>query len=155
MLRGRVARELFHAKPGTTRRKGQIDLFTRRVRKPPPAPEFNLQCMVADILRRWIAPGWRYTHIASGEKRSKATAGRLKRMGVVPGWPDFILLAPSPATLAHFLELKRRGRGLDEDQEAFAAYCLTHGYPHEWTDDFETAVAILKSWGAIQTRVSA
>jgi hypothetical protein len=131
----------------------QRDLLGRPLRKPPPAPEFALQCLVADILRRWIKPGWRFTHIASGEYRSKATAGRLKRMGVIPGWPDLILL--SPAALAHFLELKRRGEKLSEDQDEFAEYALAHGYPFEWTDNFDKALAILKGWGALRTEVRA
>jgi hypothetical protein len=132
--------------------KGQINLFTRRVRKPPPAPEFSFHGLVADLLGRWLSPGWRFTHIASGEFRSEATAGRLKRMGVIPGWPDFILL--SPGALAHFLELKRRGRKLADDQEDFAEYAQAHGYPFEWTDNFDQALAILRRWGAIKTRIS-
>ena len=163
MPRAPFARALLKAQ-GTTRRKGQIDLFTRRVRKLPPAPEFALQCMVADILRRWVAPGWRWTHVPSGEerpskiikgKRVSFAAARLKRMGLMPGWPDLILLSPSPASLAHFLELKRRGGELDADQEAFAAYCLTHGYPHEWADNFDKALAILRRWEAIRLGITA
>jgi hypothetical protein len=162
VLRGRVARELLHASQGTTRRKGQIDLFTRRVRKLPPAPEFALQCMVADILRRWLLPGWRFTHIPSGEerpsqlvkgKRVSFAAARLKRAGLMPGWPDLILL--SPTALAHFLELKRRGRGLDDEQTDFARYCAAHGYPHAWTDRFDEAVETLKRWGALPGSVHA
>jgi hypothetical protein len=129
------------------------DLLGRPLRRAPPAPEFNLQCLVADILRRWHTPGWRFTHIASGELRSKATAARLKRMGVIPGWPDFILL--SPDALAHFLELKRRGRKLADDQEDFADYCAERGYPFEWTDNFNQALAILKRWGAVRGNVHA
>jgi hypothetical protein len=133
---------------------GQRDLFTRRVRRPPPAPEFHLHILVADVLRRWIMPGWRFTHIASGEYRSKATAGRLKRMGVIPGWPDFILLSPLPTREAHFLELKRRGRKLSDEQDDFAAFCRMHGYPFEWTDNFDSALAVLKCWGAIKTGIA-
>jgi VRR-NUC domain len=131
----------------------QIDLFTRRPRKPPPAPEFSLHVMVSDVLDRWASPGWRFTHFPSGELRDKATAGRLKRMGLKSGWPDFILL--SPARLAHFLELKRRGEHLSDRQDEFAVYALAHGYPFEWTDDFNAALAILKRWGAVRGSVHA
>jgi hypothetical protein len=132
---------------------GQRDLFTRRVRKPPPAPEFALQCMVADILNRWITPGWRFSHFPAGELRNKITAARLKRMGLARGWADLILL--SPAALVHFLELKRRGETLSDDQEDFEGYCLAHGYPHAWTDRFDDALVILKRWGALRTGISA
>jgi hypothetical protein len=135
------------------RAAAQVDLFTKRVRKPPPAPEFALQCMVADILNRWITPGWRFSHFPAGELRNKATAARLKRMGLARGWADLILL--SPAALAHFLELKRRGETLSDDQEDFESYCLAHGYPHAWTDSFDGALFVLKRWGALRTGISA
>ena len=31
--------------------------------------EYQLHCAAVDTIRRWILPGWIYTHIASGEKR--------------------------------------------------------------------------------------
>jgi hypothetical protein len=129
----------------------QIDLFTRRPRKPPTAPEFSLHVMVADVIDRWASPGWRFTHFPAGELRDKITAGRLKRMGVKPGWPDFILL--SPAALAHFLELKRRGEHLSENQSEFADWCATHGYPFACCDDFRAALARLQAWGAVRGSV--
>jgi hypothetical protein len=129
----------------------QIDLFTRRARKPPSAPEFHLHCMVADVLDRWLTPGWRFTHIASGELRDKVTAARLKRMGVRKGWPDFVLL--SPTGHAYFLELKRRGEHLSESQIEFANWCVAHGYPLYVCDDFNSAVATLKDWGVVRGSV--
>ena len=134
-------------------RAGQPDLFTRRVRRAPPAPEFSIHVMVADVLDRWASPGWRFTHFPSGELRNKITAARLKRMGLKPGWPDFILL--SPDALAHFLELKRRGRKLSGDQDGFADWCAAHGYPFAMTDDFGVALATLKTWGAVRGSVHA
>jgi hypothetical protein len=131
----------------------QPDLFTKRIRKPPPAPEFSLHCMVADALDRWISPGWRFTHFPSGELRDKITAARLRRMGVKPGWPDFILL--SPVGHAHFLELKRRGETLSDSQDEFAGWCAAHGYPFTVADDFSAALTILQDWGAVRTSLHA
>jgi hypothetical protein len=54
------------------------------------ATEYQLHCAVIDTIRRWILPGWIYTHIASGEKRDRATAARLKGTGVVGGFPDLM-----------------------------------------------------------------
>jgi hypothetical protein len=135
-----------------TRRTGQIDLFTKRVRRAPAAPEFALHCMVADTLRRWCRPDWRWTHIASGELRTAATAAKLSRMGVVPGWSDFILL--SPTGVAHFLELKRKGSGrLSEAQLGFEAYCARAGYPFEVVDDYALALRVLQAWGAVASGI--
>ena len=39
--------------------------------------EFQLHCMVADTVRRWMLPGW-ISHIASGEKRDRGDRGQLK-----------------------------------------------------------------------------
>ena len=133
-------------------RTGQVDLFTRRVKRVVPAREFNVHVMVADTLRRWLAPGWRFTHIASGEMRTERTGARLKRMGVVAGWPDFILL--SPHRLAHFLELKRGSLALRDAQAEFAAYCQEHDYPFAVHCTFDGALDQLRTWGAVKVRIS-
>jgi hypothetical protein len=131
---------------------GQRDLFTKRVRKAPPAPEFALHCMVADILRKWATPGWQWTHLPFGEYRHPATAARLKRMGVQRGWADFILL--SPAGVAHFLELKRRGADLSDAQKDFGQWCRAQNVPFEWANRFDAAVAVLKRWGAVRVTIA-
>jgi hypothetical protein len=135
-----------------TTRTGQRDLFTKRVRGAPAASEFSLHVMIADVLARWRTPGWRSTHMPLGEYRPIATAGKLKRMGVTPGWPDFILLSPDKG--AHFLELKRHGEKLSEEQREFEDYCETHHYPHAVVDCFDDAVLVLKTWGALRITVT-
>jgi hypothetical protein len=132
-------------------RQGQINMFTRRVSRPPSAPEFHTHCMVADVLRRFADPAWRFTHLPLGEYRTKATAARLKRMGVVAGWPDFILLPPTG--LAHFLELKRRCGALSFAQEDFAAWCAANGVPYAVARNFNEALAQLKAWRAVRTGI--
>lgn len=135
------------------RRTGQIDLFTRRVRRPPPALEFATGCMVADALRRWAAPGWIFTHIPLGEHRSKAAAGRLQRLGTRPGWADLILI--SPAGRPHFLELKRARTGrLNDAQQEFATWCKEHGVPFAIARDFSEALRQLQLWGAVRTGIT-
>lgn len=132
-------------------KKGQLNLFTRRVRAAPPPLEFAFTATVADYLRWHCKPDWRWTHIGHGEKRSPATGARLKRMGVQPGWPDFILCSPIPSSLAHFLELKRRGKGrLSEDQERFQGWCISNGYPHLVSSSFEEVVTWLKAIEALK-----
>jgi hypothetical protein len=132
----------------------QQELFTlpRKPRKAP-APEFAIHCMVADALDKFLRRDWIYTHIANGELREKRTAARLKRMGVKPGWPDFILLPPSGQ--AHFLELKRRGGALSAAQTDFALWAFDHEIPFACADSFDAALAQLKDWGALRVSVSA
>lgn len=147
---------------------GQIDLFTKRVRKPPPALEFGFTASVADLLRWQGAPGRQWTHMPSGENRDHAiskagkryspTGARLKRMGVQKGWPDFILLAPFDEEVSpfirkavHFLELKRGSRGsLSDEQKAFRNWCFSNFYPWALAKTFEEAEKQLKAWGALR-----
>jgi hypothetical protein len=68
----------------------QLHLFRGRKQcgiAPPVASEYQLHCAVADTVRRWIMPGWIYTHIASGEKRDAVTAAWLKRMELHQAFP--------------------------------------------------------------------
>ena len=141
----------------------QLSLFKgkrQRGVKAPPALEFHLHCMVADMLRRWQTPGWRWSHFPAGEFRPWGTGNRLRRMGLQVGWPDFILLSPrafstDPPGHVHFLELKREGAKLTDYQHAFMEFCALNGYPYIWCDNFKDAIAALKNWGALRASVSA
>ena len=86
----------------------QLSLFkgkTQRGVAPAPPKEFQLHCMLADTLKLCCSDRWRWTHLPMGEHRDIITASRLKRMGVQPGWPDFIFIGPGEVI---FLELKDR-----------------------------------------------
>lgn len=134
-------------------KSGQINLFTRRVSQPPPAAELSTHVTVADLLRRCADPNWRFTHIASGEYRTPATAAKLQRMGVVAGFADFLLVSPSGH--AFFLEIKRARCGrLNEAQEEFASWCASHQIPFAIAHNLDEAIAALRQWGAIRTGVN-
>lgn len=106
--------------------------------------EIVLHIRVAGLLRAHGLPGWRWTHIPAGELRDARTASKLKAMGLNPGWPDFLLV--SPTGKAHFLEVKRVGGKLSEDQRAFKAWAAAHGVAHVVADTFATAFDALKLW---------
>ena len=129
----------------------QLSLFTRRrARKPPPAKEFVVHAMVADTLKLSITPGWLFWHTPNGGYAlGPAVAGQLKRMGVLAGVSDFLLVAP-PAGRLHALELKRRGVKPSAAQIAFLEAVRGAGGLSDWADDFEQAIAILKRWGAVR-----
>jgi hypothetical protein len=135
---------------------GQLSLFggkRQRGLRPPKAKEFVLHVLVADILRKWGTTGWRWTHLPFGEKRNVITGARLKRMGAQRGWPDFILLSPYPPTV-HFLELKREGAALTDEQGELSEWLLLHGYKYAVADNFRDAVNILRDWGAVRASVA-
>jgi VRR-NUC domain len=134
----------------------QLDLLkSRRQRgvKLPPAPEFRTHCAIADALRVGIAPGWIWTHFPAGEKRDAGAAARLKRMGLKPGFPDFLLIAPTGVHC--WLELKRGRARLTEAQDLFRTEMLERGVPHAVARSFDEAIRVLTAWGAIRLRVAA
>lgn len=57
----------------------QLSLFKSRRQRgiaAPPPSEFASQAFLVDVVRRWINPAWRFTHIASGEHRAARHPGR-------------------------------------------------------------------------------
>ena len=135
---------------------GQLSLFgSKRQRgKAPPTPlEDKLHKEAFKVWRRWKHPDWKMFHIPNGGRRDIITAVNMKRMGVMAGAPDFVLLSPHSQT--YFLELKRRGGQLSQTQLEFKAWCLKHGYPHAVCDNLEDVIAILSHWGALRMKVAA
>lgn len=127
----------------------QLGLFkTMRARKRPSPKEFALQCVLADILRRWISPSWKFTAIPLGEYRTPATAARLKRAGANPGWPD--LLFTGPGRSVFWLELKRPGSGrLSDEQIAIRAHLMRCGFSYLVTSSIKDAVSELQDFGIL------
>jgi hypothetical protein len=108
--------------------------------------------MIADLLKRWGSPSWRWTHLPMGENRDPITGARLKRMGVMPGWPDFIFAGRDSRMF--FLELKRKGSGrVSDDQADVIAHLAVCGFAVLVTDSFDDAVATLKSLGILPSTI--
>jgi hypothetical protein len=134
----------------------QLHLFKSKRQKGsrlPRASEFELHCAVADSLRVGGVDGWLWTHFPAGELRSKATAGRLKRMGVKPGFFDLLLIDPDGQH--YWLELKAdRGR-LSEAQLDFSLAMSARKVPCDVAHSLDEALLTLASWGAIRVRIGA
>jgi len=137
----------------------QLDLFNKRLRgrRPPPPSEFSIHCTVADACKWFLSPQWEATHLPMGEtrdhrvnrygKRYSLAGSRLKRMGVMPGWPDFMFLGPGRV---FFLELKRPKRGrLSEDQQRIAQHIMRCGFGYLCTDSVDDAIATLRDLGIL------
>jgi hypothetical protein len=130
---------------------GQLHLFKgkRQRGEMPPAPsEFQLHVTIADLLRRWAMPGWEWTHLPFGELRAAATAARLARMGVRRGYPDFALFCRDGRCA--FLEVKRPGGRLSEDQRRIADHLKRAGHCFEVVDSVEAAISVLVVWGVVR-----
>ena len=130
----------------------QLHLFRGKRQKgmaPPGPSEFQLHVTIADMLRRWALPGIEWTHIPLGELRSAATAAKLARMGTRRGWADFQIFHADGRVI--FLEIKRKGGRLSEDQQRIADHMRRAGHRFEVIDSIETAIAVLVAWGAVRS----
>jgi hypothetical protein len=142
----------------------QMSLFKGKHQRgiaPPPPLEFATHATLADICKRWINPHWKFTHLPLGEERDhrinpktgrrySATGQRLQRMGVMPGWPDFIFAGPNAQVL--FLELKRFKTGrLSDDQSEVLAHLVACGFAVLVTTSLDDAVHTLKQAGILRS----
>jgi hypothetical protein len=142
----------------------QLHLFAskrQRGRSPPPPLEFSTHATLADICKRWINPRWKFTHLPLGEerehrinpktgKRYSLSGQRLQRMGVMPGWPDFIFAGPNAQVF--WLELKRFKTGRQsEDQSDVLAHLVACGFAVLVTTSLDDAVNTLKKAGILRS----
>jgi hypothetical protein len=122
-----------------------------RAKKAPPAREFATQCVLADTLRRWINPGWVWTAFPAGELRTEATASRLKRMGLQPGFFDLLFISPTGEH--HWIELKKGRAPLTVEQVAFELAMKLRAVPVAVCRDYKSAIEQLQEWGALPAKV--
>jgi hypothetical protein len=133
----------------------QLDLLEARRQRgtaPPSPSEFLIHVAIADLLRRWAVPGVEWTHFPAGELRSQATAGRLHRMGTRRGWADFQIFDSKGGVM--FLEIKRPGGRLSEDQRRIADHMKRAGHKFAVIDSIEKAISVLVVWGVVRSGVS-
>lgn len=114
--------------------------------KPQPS-ELQAHIAIAQHLRMRARPGVFWFHPANGELRDKATAAKLKAMGVRPGTPDLIVLVSGRL---HGLELKRHDGRLTPEQRACHAEIEAAGGFVATAWDTGAALRILEAWGAIR-----
>jgi len=121
----------------------------RRAR--PPAPkEIVLHMAVADLLRQHCLPDWRWTHInrtAKDERQGKI----LQNMGVNPGWFDFELIS-GPKRLSHFLDVKRIGEDLSDEQKAFRDWGFTWNIPCAVAWTMDEVLTVFDTWGCLRIK---
>lgn len=94
-----------------------------------------------------------YRHLApllfavpNGGARSKATAGKLKAEGVVPGVADLLLLVHNGTSHGLAIEMKTpRGRQSPEQKE-WGLLVSAHGYRYEVCRSFDDFQAIIENY---------
>lgn len=107
-------------------------------------PEEILHRAVAGFLRlALMGSECIWYHCPNGEIRSKATAGKLKAMGVRAGTPDLCFILPGGH--AGFIELKADG-GLSPAQRAFRDDCERIGAKWALCRSLDDVAATLNNW---------
>jgi hypothetical protein len=84
--------------------------------------------------------------VLAGDGRARAMQmAALKRSGLRPGFPDLIALASGGR--CGFMEVKREGEKLREDQVHWAGALEHLGHNHAVVRSIDDAQAALKRWG--------
>lgn len=112
-------------------------------------PEEDLQRTLVQYLELMLKPEVEWTAIPNGDLRPRGIGGKLKAMGVRPGWMDLIFFA---AGKLFGLELKAKdGKRSAESQRSpnqriVHARLTDQGAHIATVNTFEDAVAQLKAW---------
>lgn len=124
--------------------------------------ERQIHCGVVQLLKLNAAPGVVWFHCANERRTTPQEGAFLKRMGVLAGVADFVLLIPAdpyyhfgtrPNTA--FLEIKRPGGRLSAAQEQFRDDVTAIGCLWGLAFSVNTAAELLKSWGALRSQARA
>lgn len=73
--------------------------------------------------------------------------------GLRRGLPDLLVQSPALGAKTGFLELKRVGGHLSEDQADFGQLCFMRGIPWAVAYGRDEPIKILEAWGAVKPMV--
>lgn len=138
------------ARPAGVRGGGEADRSTLAGRSRAAvhrASEEAIQRALVDLLTRAAIPGVAWTHMPSGEARHKGVAGKLKGMGVKPGWPDLLIVRQGQL---YGLELKAALGRVSPAQRQAHADLTAAGAIIAVTYGLDEAVQQLKAWGVVR-----
>jgi hypothetical protein len=133
----------------------QKNLFTKRwrsVRALEPS-ELQLQISLVQWCRWKLRPDVLMWHTPNGEERDKRVAAKLKAMGVLPGIADLTFMWREEfGDFQHrlrvlFLELKARGRKLNDAQLNFSMRAISCGALFQVADNIDDAMRIIEDYG--------
>ena len=111
------------------------------------ASEYQIQCAVVEYLEHTKTFFW---HTPNGELRAKATAGKLKKMGVRAGVPDLLIAeARLPWAGGLFVELKSHKGRLSPRQRNILAKLCKNGYAVAVCNSVDDAISAIDNYLAM------
>lgn len=116
-------------------------------------PEKALHLSIAQLLTRVVSRKVLWWHTPNGEKRDAITGAMLKRMGTVPGVPDFLLFDTRTGYL-HCLEVKAEGGHLSDEQKGWKArFDQSPTGRYAVARSLDDAIQVLQEWWPLDVRV--
>lgn len=109
--------------------------------------EDNVQRLVVAHLQRRAAKGVIYWHTPNGGKRAISEAAKMKRLGVLPGVPDLLILR---AGELFALELKTETGRLSDDQKHMLSELAKAGATTATAYGLDHALTLLEQWGIFE-----
>lgn len=107
-------------------------------------------------IKRWletVLPTAIVLHVPNDGKRSEAAGARLKRLGMLAGWPDLTVMLPAEERV-FLLEVKNQSGVLSSDQRACHAMLRARRIPVAVVRSIDDARIAIRGWG-IETRETA
>lgn len=104
-----------------------------------------LQYLRAVMPRALIHHSANELNMGGDRVRNARVQARSKRLGMMPGWPDLVVLTPSDGVI--FFEVKAPGGSLSPDQRAMRETIERLGYPYAVVRSVEDVRAALAGWG--------
>ena len=114
-----------------------------------PVKEWQLHGFIADLLRFNARKDILWIHIPNEGLRAPRTGAFLKRLGMMPGAADFLIV--TKGGVARFLEVKTIAGRVSPAQRAFAELALASGASYAIVRKPAEAALILEGWGAIES----
>lgn len=112
--------------------------------------EFQIHKSIVQWLKA-AAPDLIINHSPLGELSTARAVAKARVMGARPGWPDIEII---DGGTVHFLEVKRPGGRLSDEQIGFRFECIRRGINYAVVHSIDEARQALSMW-KIQTREAA
>lgn len=110
--------------------------------------EQELQKAVVEGLRYGLPSTWVVAHYPSGGYRTRAEAAIFKAMGVIPGFPDVMILGEDDSgSRAWFIELKTGSKELSDDQVECHDKLRRFGFDVTVARSWEDVLGSCRMWG--------
>lgn len=95
-------------------------------------------------LRMTLPSGWLVMHVPNGGSRNPIEGAKMKRLGVVAGWPDISIYGPPGC---FFMEVKSAKGRLSNCQHRIIDQLKDMGRPVAVVRSIDDARALVREWG--------